>query len=85
MLSSFNPLFLSLCYQILILTILIYSLLWRYFKVFGDTLGFPDNSVGKESTCNAGEPSSIPGLERSAGEVICTHCSILGLLWWLNW
>ena len=29
-----------------------------------------DNSVGKESTCNAGDPSSIPGLERSAGEGI---------------
>ena len=32
--------------------------------------GFPDNSVGKESTCNAGDPSWIPGLERSAGEGI---------------
>ena len=25
-------------------------------------------SVGKESTCNAGDPGSIPGLGRSAGE-----------------
>ena len=33
-------------------------------------VGFPDSSVGKESTCNAGDPGSIPGLERSAGEVI---------------
>ena len=32
--------------------------------------GFPDNSVGKESTCNAGDPSSIPGSGRSAGEGI---------------
>ena len=30
--------------------------------------GFPDSSVGKESLCNAGDPSSIPGLGRSAGE-----------------
>ena len=30
--------------------------------------GFPDSSVGKESACNVGNPSSIPGLERSAGE-----------------
>ena len=29
--------------------------------------GFPDNSAGKESTCNAGDPSSIPGLGRSTG------------------
>ena len=33
-------------------------------------LGFPDSSVGKESTCNAGDPSLIPGLGRSAGERI---------------
>ena len=32
--------------------------------------GFPDSSVGKESTCNAGDPGSIPGLRRSTGEVI---------------
>ena len=31
-------------------------------------LGFPDSSVGKESTCNAGDPSSIPGSGRSARE-----------------
>ena len=30
--------------------------------------GFPDNSVGKESTCNAGDLGSIPGLGRSPGE-----------------
>ena len=30
-------------------------------------MGFPDSSVGKESTCNAGYPGSIPGLGRSAG------------------
>ena len=30
--------------------------------------GFPDSSVGKESICNEGDPSSIPGLGRSAGE-----------------
>ena len=32
--------------------------------------GFPDSSVGKESACNAGDPSSIPGLGRSSGEGI---------------
>ena len=30
--------------------------------------GFPDSSVGKESTCNAGDLGSIPGSGRSAGE-----------------
>ena len=32
--------------------------------------GFPDSSVGKESSCNAGDPGSIPGLGRSPGERI---------------
>ena len=33
-------------------------------------MGFPDSSVGKESTCNAGDPSLIPGSGRSNGEGI---------------
>ena len=32
------------------------------------TCRFPDSSVGKEFTCNAGDPGSIPGSERSPGE-----------------
>ena len=31
-------------------------------------MGFPDTSVGKELACNAGDPYSIPGSRRSAGE-----------------
>ena len=30
--------------------------------------GFPGGLDGKESACNAGDPGSIPGLGRSAGE-----------------
>ena len=33
-------------------------------------MGFPHNSVGKESTCNEGDPGSIPGLGRSSGDGI---------------
>ena len=32
--------------------------------------GFPDSSFGKESTCNAGDPGSIPGSGRSSWEGI---------------
>ena len=32
-------------------------------------LGFLGGSAGKESACNAGDLGSIPGLERSPGEV----------------
>ena len=33
-------------------------------------MGFPDSSVSKESTCNAGDPSWISGSGRSDGEGI---------------
>ena len=33
-------------------------------------MGFPGGSDGKESTCNAGDPSSIPGSGRSPGDGI---------------
>ena len=47
--------------------LLINSGLFHY-TVLHIFMGFPDSSFGKESTCNAGDPSSIPGSGRSAGE-----------------
>ena len=43
--------------------------MWHYCEN-SKLAGFPDSSGGKESTCNAGDPSSIPGSGRSAGEGI---------------
>ena len=40
-------------------------------------MGFPDSLAGKESTSDAGDPSSIPGVGRSPGERIGYHSSIL--------
>ena len=41
------------------------------FSGFLDMKGlFPDSLVGKESTCNSGDPDSIPGWGRSPGEGI---------------
>ena len=47
--------------------------------------GFPHSSVGKESTCNAGDPGLIPGSGRSAGEWIgyplqCSWASLMAQL-----
>ena len=39
--------------------------------------GFPGGSDGKESSCNAGDPSLIPGSGRSLGKEMATHSSIL--------
>ena len=38
----------------------------------------PGSSAGKESICNAGDPSLIPGSGRSPGEGIGTHSVFLG-------
>ena len=48
-------------------------------------MGFPDISVGKESTCNARDPGSIPGSGRSLGEGIgypfqCSWASLVAQL-----
>ena len=34
------------------------------------TRGFPESALGKESACNAGDPSLIPGWGRSTGDRI---------------
>ena len=39
-------------------------------NIYAFLFGIPDSSVGKESTCNAGDPSLIPGLGRFTGEGI---------------
>ena len=48
-------------------------------------MGFPDSSVGKESTCNEGDPSLIPGSGRSPGEgigypLLCSWASLVAQL-----
>ena len=45
-------------------------ILKRRYYYYYYSMGFPDSSVGKESACNAGDPSSIPGSGTSAGEGI---------------
>ena len=42
-------------------------------------IDFPGGSEGKESTCNVGHSSLIPGsgLEDALEKVMATHCSIL--------
>ena len=52
-----------------------------YYCVYQSQL--PCGSDGKESTCNAGDPGSIPGSGRSAGEGNATHSSILP--WKIPW
>ena len=39
-----------------------------YIGVRPVNMGFPGRSDGKESVCNAEDPSSIPGVRRSPGE-----------------
>ena len=44
---------------------------------------FPDGSDGEESTCNAGDPGSIPVSGRSPGKGMATHFTILA--WEIPW
>ena len=51
---------------------------WRRDKLpIRISLGFPDGSDAKESTCNVGDLGLIPGLGRSPGGGHGNHCSIL--------
>ena len=54
---------------LLLVTLLSNKLLLSYVFI-GASQGFPHSSVGKESTCNAGDPGLIPGSGRFAGEGI---------------
>ena len=74
-----------------ILTYYNYNILYIYvyFKLVYDTLGFPGDSDGKESACNMGIPSLIPGLGRSPGEgngyplqYSCLENSMDRRAWW---
>ena len=40
----------------------------KYFYFTFKMIGFPGGSAAKESACNVGDLSSIPGLGRSPGE-----------------
>ena len=58
---------------------------WSTYLGLGALLdSFPGSSAGKESTYNAGDPSSIPGSEDPLEKGLATHSSILGLPWWLS-
>ena len=46
-------------------------------------LGFPGGSDGEESSCNAGDLGSIPGLEDPLEKGTTTHSSILA--WRIPW
>jgi len=50
--------------------IFIVYLKFKFNSVSSCILGFPGSSAGKESACNAGDPTSIPGSGRYPGEGI---------------
>ena len=45
--------------------------------------GFPGDSDGKESACNAGDPGSIPGLGKILEKGMATHSNTLA--WRISW
>ena len=47
---------------------LVHSFIYSSISPINTCSTFPESSVGKESTFNAGDPGLIPGLGRSPGE-----------------
>ena len=47
---------------------------WRRALPMPVFLGFPSGSIGRESTCNAGDLGSTPGLGRSSGTPLQCSC-----------
>ena len=71
--------------QAIITLVLVCSGCYNPIPYSGWLKGFPGSSAGKESACNAGNPSLTPGLGRSAGEEIgyplqCSWASLLAQL-----
>ena len=60
-------------------TAILASLVFPYRLDFPTDWDFPDSSVGKESACSAGDPSSIPGSGRPRGEGIGDPLQYSGL------
>ena len=58
------------CMYLFMLEVLFFFLTYIPRSVIAGSLCFPGSSAGEESTCNAGDPGSIPGLGRSPGEVM---------------
>ena len=54
---------------------------WSLFIIPNSVRGFPGGLVSKESTCNVGDLSLIPGLGRPPGEGKATHSSPLPVQW----
>ena len=46
---------------------------------------YPDSSVGKDSTCNTGDPVQFPGREDLLEKGEAAHSSVPGLPLWHSW
>ena len=51
-----------------LLVLIYYTVVSIYYNSIYSSMGFPDSSAGKESTCHVGDLGLIPGLGRSPGE-----------------
>ena len=67
------------------LTMLCWFLLYNEMNQLYLYMGFPYSLVGKESTCNAGDPGPIPGSERSSGKGVGYPLQYSWDPLWLSW
>ena len=64
--TPYSPLSWKLCFKICV-CLFSNSNCHEFFCILRGKMGFPGGSDGKQSTCNAGDLGSIPGLGRSPG------------------
>ena len=65
--TPYSPLSWKLCFKICV-CLFSNSNCHEFFCILRGKMGFPGGSDSKQSTCNAGDLGSIPGLGRSSGE-----------------
>ena len=80
---SFGLFFMILFY--LCYCLIKYYFLFSFVLVVAPWFKFPHSSVGKESACNAGDPTLIPKLGRSTREVIGYPLQYYLASLWLTW
>ena len=79
-----NTVYLSICwFSLQFLSSVCYSFLSTH--LLRPSIMFPGSSAGKETACNAGDPSSIPGLGRPHRKGIGYPLQYSWAPWWLRW
>ena len=77
--------FVCVCVCVIGILSIFLSVHFNFLKSYYRVMGFPDSSVGKESTCHAEDPGLIPGFGRPTGEGKGYPLQYSWASLWLSW